>query len=97
MTCFNDHSMTSEGNKSPLQLHIISSLKYQVIGSMIDPNTLHCFSEWQNSDLPLEGPHIIIFEVPQGIVVTNDQMSPIIRIFSQKLTNELECASIKYF
>ena len=44
--------LSTIGHKSPKNLYADISLKYKVINSNVDPETLHYFFEWQNT-LPI--------------------------------------------
>ena len=45
----NHHPLSTVGHKSTKSLYLKISLKNQVISSIIDPETLYHFSEWQNT------------------------------------------------
>ena len=77
-----NHHLSTEGNKSHVHLCQASILKHQVINSMLDPNTLHCCSEWQGIDPFPESPSPMIVERPQDVNATNDQMDHINHILS---------------
>ena len=70
--CYNNYPLSSEGNKLPLQLHIISSLKRQDINIMIDSDALNYLNEWQVIDPLHEGQTPMSIEPPQDATATND-------------------------
>ena len=78
----NNNPLSTEGNKSPLQLCQASILKHQVVDGMIDPETLHFLSEWQGIDPLLEGLDPMIAELTQDANAENDQMDHINQFFS---------------
>ena len=45
INCCDNRLLSTEDNKSPLQLHQTKILKHQVVDSMIDPDALHYLSE----------------------------------------------------
>ena len=75
MTYCNNNPLSSEGNKSPLQICTVSSFKYQVIASMVDLGVLIYLNEWKDVEPPPEVMALKIVEHLQDAASTNDEMS----------------------
>ena len=88
--------LSTEDNRSTLQLCQTRISKHQVIDIMIHPDTLHCLSEWQGIEPLSERPPLTNVETRQHANATNDQINHMSSISSiEELTEKKKYISIK--
>ena len=75
-----------------------STLKHQVIDTIIDPDAFHYLSEQQGIDHIADGPHPIVVEPPQYANAIDDEITHFNNILSiEELAEEQKYTYVKDF
>ena len=92
---YDQNHMSTVGHKSPHNLWITSRFNNQVINTVLDNETLHHLSEWQNT--PINSVRRPILNPPFHIELNTDQTAHVLHLKTQLQTNESRKIMIRYY